>query len=315
MKIYISNQIPNQIRENLPQNNVTYLNSPSITESDYSQIEVAWGLDATVKDILNQNDHRLKWIQSFSAGVDYFPKEQIASQNIMVTNTSGVHSVAIANTTLLYALFFNRDLNLALDMRNQKQWNDKRNYNQLGLLTKKRWLIFGTGHIGSEIAREVRLLGGTTVGVNHTGHSAENFDSTVSDTNYDSELKKADIVVNILPLTDETHHMFNADFFEKLDHLFLFINVGRGPSVNTADLIDALDSGRVEHAALDVFEEEPLPSSSPLWNYKQVLITPHNSSVSSEMLPGVKEVFLTNLKSFLKDGKPSEKIVDLSKGY
>lgn len=315
MNIYISKQIPELIQTKLPADNVTYFNHSSISPADFKNIEIAWGFDSNVQKILDTPDHQLKWIQSFSAGVDYFPKEQLLQQGILLTNTSGVHSVAIANTVLLYALFFTRDMNFALDMRNQQKWNDQYNYNKLGVLTNKRWLIFGTGHIGQEIANEAQLLGGTTIGVNRTGHPANYFDSTVSDNDYDTELKNADFVVNILPLTNQTYHMFNESFFEKINHLDLFVNVGRGPSVDTKALMKALDSDVVSHAALDVFEEEPLPSSSPLWNYKQVLITPHNSSVSPEMLQGVQKIFIENLQAFLKDGKPSQNFVDLDKGY
>jgi D-2-hydroxyacid dehydrogenase (NADP+) len=315
MKIYVSDQIPEQIRTNLPNDNVTYLNSSSISTSDLSEIQVAWGFDQHVQAILDTPHHQLNWIQSFSAGIDYFPKQQLIDQNITLTNTSGVHSVAIANTVLLYALYFMRDMNLALNMRRQKQWDDARHYDELTLLPNKKWLIFGTGHIGQEIAKEAQVLGGHVTGVNHSGHPAPHFDATVADTAYSDVIQDADIIVNILPLTTETKSMFDAEFFNQLKDLYLFVNVGRGPSVDTTALIEALDKGLVKHAALDVFEKEPLTSDSPLWNYPQVLITPHNSAVSSEMLPGVHNVFVTNLEAFLKDGHPTTNIADLTRGY
>lgn len=315
MKIYISDQIPKQIRTNLPKDNVTYLNSSSITKADLKEIQVAWGYDHHVQSLLDTPHHQLKWIQSFSAGIDYFPKQQLTDQKITLTNTSGVHSEAIANTVLLYALYFMRDLNLALNMRRQKQWDGSRHYEELTLLSNKKWLIFGTGHIGQEIAREAKALGGYITGVNHSGHTATNFDDTVADNAYSNIIQDADIIVNILPLTPETTHMFDHQFFNQLEQLYLFINVGRGPSVDTSALMQALDDGHVKHAALDVFEEEPLTSDSPLWDYPQVLITPHNSAVSSEMLPGVQDVFIHNLQTFLKDRHPDTNIVDLTRGY
>jgi D-2-hydroxyacid dehydrogenase (NADP+) len=315
MEIYISNQIPESIRENLPTEHVTYLNSSSIAPADFSQIEVAWGFDSTVQQILDTPDNHLKWIQSFSAGVDYFPTQQLVDQHVTLTNTSGIHGVAIANTVLLYALYFARNFNSVLKMRTTKVWDGTADYQNLATLTGKRWLIFGTGHIGQAIAKVAQNLGGITVGVNHSGHPSDYFTETIADDSYQSELTKADIIVNILPLTPETNHMFNENFFEQLDQLELFINVGRGRSVDTNALLHALDNGKVKHAALDVFETEPLPADHPLWNYPQVLITPHNSAVSSELLPQVHAVFVDNLNAYLTTNHLTTNLVDLNKGY
>lgn len=315
INVYISNQIPQETRADLPTTDTTYYTSSNISEELLDTVEIAWGLDKNVISMIESPGSKLKWIQSFSAGVDYFPIQQIRERNIILTNTSGIHATAIANTVLLYALFFTRNLKHAIKSQSNQEWDSVPHFDKLQTLRGKRWLIFGTGHIGREIARLAKATDGETIGVNTTGHPADNFDLTVSITEYSDYLKNVDIILNILPLTTETRHLFNDEFFNKLEKLYLFINVGRGPSVDEKALELALDSGTVQNAALDVFETEPLSPSSPLWNYDQVLITPHESAESNELLPAVHDVFVNNLDAYLSDGVPDNDIVNTKEGY
>ena len=126
-------------------------------------------------------------------------------------------------------------------------------------------LIYGTGHIGSSISQMLQRFGVKTVGVHRHSNRVDTFDETIKTENAHMKLSQVDFVINTLPLTKETTHMFNADFFEQVNTDGIFINVGRGGSVDTDGLYQALEQHQIKGAALDVVEEEPLPTDSKLW--------------------------------------------------
>ncbi|GEP19877.1 NAD(P)-dependent oxidoreductase [Pediococcus argentinicus] len=311
--IYIADQIAPSIRTNLPTDGVQYWDSSNITPETESKIDIVWGSDQKLQAMLKQ-PNQIKWIQSYSAGVDYFPLETLKQQNIALTNTSGIHSESIAESVAMYALYFSRQMEQINKMRQASDWSLHPSMDSLQTLSKMNWLIFGTGHIGSQIAKIAQAFGGHTIGVNHSGHAAEYFNQNISISDYNLLAPTADIVVNILPLTTETTHFYNYDFFQQFKHLFLFINVGRGKSVHTEALQQAIHNGNVDHAALDVFETEPLPQDSILWSEPNILITPHNSAVSHNLNHDAQTIFIENLRKYLNQEYLTNE-VDLIKGY
>ena len=124
-----------------------------------------------------------------------------------------------------------------------------------------------------------------------------------------------DIVINILPLTSQTHHFYNQALFDKMKDGVIFINVGRGPSVDTDALIAQCRSGKISFAALDVFEEEPLPQTNPLWELDNVLITPHISGNTDQYNQRMLTIFHENLHAFKTDGTLKRNLVNLALGY
>ncbi|MER2110875.1 MAG: NAD(P)-dependent oxidoreductase, partial [Desemzia incerta] len=128
-------------------------------------------------------------------------------------------------------------------------------------------------------------------------------------------LKKADVVVNILPLTSETKAFFDQKMFTEMKEGTLFINVGRGPTVNTKDLIQALDDGKLAFAGLDVFETEPLPEDSPLWDRKDVLVTPHISGNAEHYNTRLFNIFEENIRAFVEGEELPRNLVDYDKSY
>ncbi|WP_170999577.1 phosphoglycerate dehydrogenase [Paucilactobacillus kaifaensis] len=264
--------------------------------------------------LLNTSNSKLKWIHAISAGVDYLPLATIAKLRINLTNASGIHATSISQSVLAYVLHFVRGLDIARKNQEKHYWETNAE-TQAATISDYHYVVFGTGHIGQQIGRLLQAFGGHTLGVNTSGHPVKYFDETIALDQLDTSVWQSDVIINVLPLTDETHHFYDANFFNHFQNLFLFVNVGRGPSVDSDALITALKNGHVSHAALDVFETEPLPSNSPFWSIDNVLMTPHNTGVIRHFKKTQLELFLPNLHQFLQDGTFKYNQVDLTKGY
>ncbi|MDK8649392.1 NAD(P)-dependent oxidoreductase [Alloscardovia omnicolens] len=155
----------------------------------------------------------------------------------------------------------------------------------------------------------------TTIGVNRSGHSSENFDSCLDLTHMREAIAQADYVVNALPLTADTADCVNAQVFQAMKSSAYYINVGRGKTTVSRDLVSAIQSGNIAGAALDVFDTEPLPHSDILWTLPNVICTPHTAGYSDMYTQRVLNSFLDNLNSFACDGQPKKHILNLNAGY
>ena len=288
--------------------------TPDTYQDATGPITSIFGWSALGDQVLKDPRNQVHWIQTFSAGIDYLPLDWLAEHQVALTNASGVYSPAIAESTIGYLLYFLRGFDGAVQNQAGHFWQQP-NRNDLHSLSEQRVVIYGTGSIGQAIAKLLRGFGNVPYGVNRTGHPVDGFQQTVS-LDHDAELlKDADIVINNMPATDATIHYFNAAFFQQLTGLRVFVNVGRGSSVNTTALMQALDKGEVLNAALDVFETEPLPRESKLWDYANVLITPHQTGFSVANNRPIFELFYQNLTSYLADGHLAVNQVDPQRGY
>jgi phosphoglycerate dehydrogenase-like enzyme len=160
-------------------------------------------------------------------------------------------------------------------------------------------LVFGTGGIGREVAVRARALGATVVGVNRKGTPAEGFERTVAFGDHLALLPEADSVVLAMPLTSENRYFFDAGHFAAMKESAVVVNVGRGALIAEEALVDAMRGGTIGGAFLDVFEEEPLPSDSRLWDLPNTVITPHTSFRGSGNLQRLGADFAANLDRFL----------------
>lgn len=286
----------------------------SWTQLPLSEIEVVIGWDKEKgAQLLKENKGALKWIQSTSAGVDYFPLAELAQQKVQLVNAGGVQNIPIMEHVLGMLLVDYRMFRKSLIDQEKKIWEPKEEH--LKTLLKKKMLIVGTGRIGQTLAQAAQALGVLTYGVNTTGKLVPGFEKCYAIEELLTIVGEMDIIVNILPLTPATYHLYNKAFFDQVKKGAAFINVGRGKSVKTDDLVAALKEGTIAFAGLDVFEEEPLPQDSPLWEMERVLITPHVAGHRPDYTEAVLAIFTHNLTSWLKDGKLSQNVVDLSRGY
>lgn len=297
----------------LSQYGVTVVTPDTITAQQIPEIVISYAWDNAIgQQILANPGAKLKWIQTQSAGVDYLPLKKLKDFGVIVTNASGLKAIPIAQTVLSYILYFARGLNI---YASRTHWEP---YTNQYLITELPVLVFGTGRIGQQIAGHIKAFGGIVYGVNTTGQMVEGFDEVYSMHDYQKALAKSRVVVDGLPGTPETDNFFNNHFFEQVNQLFLFINIGRGTTLNQNDLLAAIDDSRVKYAALDVTTPEPLPKNHPLFDRPQVLLTQHTSwgeSVNAGRTGGLFRLFEKNVPYFVKDGTIRYNIVNLDKGY
>lgn len=253
----------------------------------------------------------LKWIQLLSAGINQLPIDKVLKQNILVTNNRGGYSIPIAEWIVLKILEMLKNSKQFYENQNNKKW--KVDMSLLELYGKTIAFI-GTGSIAQEAAKRLECFGVNLLGVNTSGRKAEHFNQCFSIDNIDEVLKQAHAIVITVPYTEKTHHLVNRNLLDNMRDGTYIINISRGSIIDEEALIDSLKSGKIKKAALDVFEKEPLPLDSPLWEMDNVYISPHNSWVSEMYKKRRYDITYRNLKRY-KDNKELINIVDIKRGY
>lgn len=239
----------------------------------------------------------LKYIQLISAGYDRIPLDYIKDKKIKVFNARGVYSVPMAEFAIGGILQLVKRFDLFYENKKKHVWNKSRT---LGELFGKTSVIVGAGNIGSEIAKRLKAFDMTVIGVDIFNDSRLYFDKIELLDNLNDQLKIADIVILTLPFTDSTANMFDKTKFSIMKDTSIFVNVARGQLVNENDLIDALTKKEIAGAVLDVFNSEPLEERSPLWDFDNVILTPHNSFVGENNSKRMFDVIFKNLETFCK---------------
>lgn len=282
-------------------------------EIPLKSVEIIYGWTGQrSEELLTDDKHTLKWVQGKAAGVDFLDLEKLERNKILLTNGSGIHSIPIAESVFGMLLSYARGIQTAVKNQQTKTWEK---VDKLMELHEKTIMIVGTGKIGVEIGRLAKAFNMKTIGVNRSGRDVDYMDQLIKQPELKEQVKQADIVVNILPHTDQTHYFFNEDIFSQMKEGTLFINVGRGPTVKTDDLIKALDNGKLAFAGLDVFETEPLPENSELWGREDVLITPHITGIAEHFKKRLFAIFEENLKAYLAGEDLPRNLIDYDQQY
>lgn len=275
-----------------------------------AEICITYGEDFT-EDIVARCAE-LKWIMVISAGVDQMPMQKIKEKGILMTNAKGIHKIPMAEYTMAMILQYMKDLTIFNERQRNKEWNRSVNISELA---GKTLTVIGPGAIGTEIARLAKAFRMKTQGISRSGQPAGYIDKIYSTEHLLDGVKESDIVVSVLPSTEETAGLIDHKVFETMKPCSLFVNIGRGMTVVQQDLEHALRSGAIHHAILDVFEEEPLPKEHPFWEMKNVTITPHVSSITSEYQPRSLEIFKTNLDKYINNQDDFQNKIDPDRGY
>lgn len=301
-----------KIKEIAPDYDLLVTKAKELTGSIVRDADIMIGWSRSMQEEVLAADSKIKWIQAWSAGVDKMPLRELEEKGIQLTNASGVHSVPITEHIFAMILAFNRNLHLAIRQQSNNKWDTSGTFTELA---GKTIVIVGVGQIGSHTARVAQAFGMRTVGVRNTGKSDPNVESMYKVDQLDEALAQGDYIVNILPLTDETRGLFNTARFSAMKDSAFFVNVGRGQTVATDDMVQALQSGGLAGAGLDVFEEEPLPADHPLWNLDNVIMTPHMAGDTDRYGERAVEIFLENLKHYVNGEPLSRNVIDYSKSY
>ncbi len=240
----------------------------------------------------------LRWLQTFSAGTDHPIFGAIRNRGATLTNSAGASAPSIAQTVMLFLLALGNDLPRLIRAQAANRWEPASAQDLHGL----RLGIIGLGEIGAEVARLGQAFGMDVTGLRRRVRGDEICETWPNERLGDL-LGQCDAIVISAPLTDSTRGLFDADAFASMPTGSWFVNVGRGEIVDESALIDALTSGHLGGAGLDVFATEPLPIDSPLWQLPNVIITPHTAGSTEWARRRTVTQFLENLRRFVT-GEP-----------
>ncbi|RAS75883.1 D-2-hydroxyacid dehydrogenase [Priestia endophytica] len=273
-----------------------------------AEVMLGWRKEMNVEEFKN-----LRFLQSWSAGVDTLPLTELKEKKVFLSTASGVHAYPISETIFGLLLSLTRKIHTYVRNQLEKKWHNS----GLSLeLHEKTIGIIGMVAIGKETAKIAKAFNMKTLGLRHSGKEEKYVDEMYTTKDLPSFLPHCDYVVITLPLTEDTHGMFGEEQFKQMKNSAFLVNIGRGELVRERELIHALQNAEIAGAGLDVFEQEPLEENSPLWELPNVIVTPHTSGATEYYAKRVVEdIFLPNVKDYLSGKTPPINTVDYEKGY
>ena len=242
----------------------------------------------------------LKFIQLTSAGLDRVPLDYIKKHHIKLCSAQGVYSIPIAEWVVLKILEIYKKSQGFYQNQTQRKWEKQRDLLEL---SDKTAVIIGIGSIGTEVAKRLKVFGVSIIGVDIEAKHNPYFDKSFFPSDLKSALQDSDIVILTLPLTQDTKYLINSQTIAEMKDDCVLINVSRGQIIEESALISALDQDKFLGVALDVFENEPLPPESPLWDFDKVVITPHNAFISDKISDRLFKLIEKNLIDFIQSCK------------
>ncbi|MCB9458921.1 MAG: D-2-hydroxyacid dehydrogenase [Anaerolineaceae bacterium] len=276
---------------------------------------------------------RLRWIQVPSAGMEHTQRFPIAqAEDVVITSTSGMHAQQLANYTWLMILAFNFRLPEWMIDKQKAHWPESPQSRYVPVDIDQQTVgIVGYGSIGREIARLAKAFGMRVLASKRdikrpAQRDTEYIQAGIGDPEGDiperiypgeaiaSMAAECDYLAVTLPYTEGTHHNIDDSVFEAMKESAVIINVGRGGVIDEKAMITALSSGKIRGAGLDVFEEEPLPSTSPLWQMDNVIISPHVGGSTTRYQEKAIDIFAGNLKRYVEN-RPLMNMLDRETGY
>jgi phosphoglycerate dehydrogenase-like enzyme len=276
------------------------------------QADVLFEFDWLEPARLPDNAPRLRWLQASKSGIGEFLRRLgLDRSGITFCTAAGVHAVPLAEWVVFSLLWLVKDLPRVLDQQERHHWEQF----EAGLLRGRRVLLVGLGGVGREVARLLAAHGVEVWGVRRGGSDPpEHIARLVPFEGLDAVLGEVDAVVLACPYTAETHHLLDGRRLAAMRPGSFVVNIARGAVIDEAALIEALDSGQVAGAVLDVQEREPLPADSPLWDTPGVLISPHRASIVRVENALVVDLFVDNLRRYLA-GQPLRNVYDPAREY
>ena len=299
------------LQENAPEAEFTYCAVDKVTRE---QVQEATIIIGNVSPSLIKGTEKLKWLQLNSAGTDGYTVPGILPEGALLTNATGAYGLALSEHLLAMLLCLMKKLHLYGEDQKCHVWGDRGTVTSIYGSTT---LVVGLGDIGSEFAMRMHALGSRVIGIRRNkAEKPDYLDGLYQMDALEEWLGKADIVAASLPGTKDTYQIFNADAFQKMKEGAFFLNIGRGTAVDTLALVEALNSGHLGGAGVDVTDPEPLPEKHPLWDAPNALVTPHISGNYHlpETFERIVRIAAENLAAF-RDGEKLRNQVDFATGY
>lgn len=249
--------------------------------------------------------HGFRWVQAISAGIDQFPLEELRDRGVILTSARGAHSPAVADHALALLLALLRRLGPSVRHSLGRRWEPQLGYETEGLTVG----VVGLGSIGEEIAKRLLALDMSVIGVKRR---VADYQGVVAEVSPPDELVdvfgRCDAVILALPASPDTAGMITASHLKALQGGWL-VNVGRGSVVDEDALVEAIVSGTLRGAALDVTAIEPLPETSPLWDLPEVIVTPHMAWASERLSGRLAAIIDANALAFAGRGNWVNRVV------
>jgi len=310
-------ELPRSKREELENLASVRFQSPKDLErKDLKEVESLVGFPSQIEDRFLDWGKDLRWIHLLSAGVDGLMRRRIKESDLLLTNSSGVHGKQIAEHVFAFILSFNRNLPRFVINQRKKRW-ERGEEEEMREVYGKTLGVLGFGAIGERVVEVGKGLGMKALATKRRLKEGKRVENKV--TLYDSGrtgelLRRSDYLVVALPLTKRTAGALGLEEFEAMKETAFFVNIGRGELVRERELVEALRRKEIAGAGLDVFEEEPLPEESPLWEMENVIITPHNAGMTPHYGERALDLFLEDLARYAA-GEELLNIVDKEEEY
>lgn len=254
---------------------------------------------------------RLKWIHIIGAGVEHLLPLNWLPEDAVLTNNRGAHAPKSFEYVMMALLMLANHMPRLMRAQQAHVWDG----HFVSIIKGSTVAILGAGHQGAAAALAAKTLGLRTIGVDIDTTLRENFDELIHASRLHEALGRADYVVVTLPSTDDTYRMINDEAFAAMKDGCGFVNISRGRIVDSDALIENLENGRLSGAVLDVFEQEPLPADSPLWDAPNLVMSPHMGCDDEEnYIHRTFDIFFSNLRRFIAM-ETLENVVDRVKGY
>ena len=267
---------------------------------------IAWKFPVEALDGARQ----LRWIQLTSAGAEQLLPARSRLDHVVVTNTRGIHVDLMADYALATMIMLNMHMPRFFADQQVRRWEQRLSVPLAG----KTLGVIGAGAIGAEIARRGAAFGMHVIAVKRTPGPVDGAAEVVTPDGLHGVLGRSDFVVLVVPVTAATRGMIGEAELRQMKPTAFLVNIARGSVVDEPALVHALRKQWIAGAALDVFEEEPLPADSPLWALPNALLTPHVAGEPADYARRVAEIFVDNLTRFRR-GEPFRNVVDFERGY
>ena len=254
--------------------------------------------------------HRLRWIHSASAGVDWLLFPELVNSEVVLTSSRHIFDRAMAEYTLGLMLALAKGLKTTLSNQDAHLWE----YRETDSLFGKTLVVVGVGPIARETARLAKAFGMRIIGVGRTARDDSDFGAIVASSELDKVVPEADYLLVVAPRTPQTEGLIGRDLIALLKPSARVINVGRGATIDQKELSRALKEGRIAGAALDVFDIEPLPKDDPAWDIPGLLISPHIAGDHHGWRQDAADLFTDNLRRWMAR-EPLLNVVDKAIGY
>lgn len=285
-----------------------------LREMAEAEIFVSW----TLKPEQFARAKKLRWIHSPAAGVTQLLFPAVVESDVIVTNSTTVHAVPVAEQALALLFALARRLRNCFADQARRHWGQKESWEPSRIPTElngKTLGLVGFGAIGREVAARARALGMTVMAVKRDpARGAELADRVYSPRELPALLEQADYLLLAVPGNPETRHMIGERELRIMKPTAALVNVARGTLVDTEALVRALEAGTIAGAGLDVTDPEPLPSDHPLWRLPNVIITPHLAGATDRYWQRQADMLFENLRRYLA-GEPLLNLVDKKRGY